>query len=205
MQIFRSFILCAVSMSLLACGDKESEMQEEMGNMDESSMDESMPEPTGEYVADYGDTPEIEPPEYGPNDIVISVSDLDQQVRLVLTPSNLTMKLSADAIGRLRSQVNSRDLKDDLKSAILASITEVAISELEEAADRQREKRSRHEIRYPISAVNSIHFQNGRLWIDLEREKSLSFDDIKTADGRPVLTNFDEWDAETFAVAFQSM
>jgi hypothetical protein len=192
MQIYRYFTVCALATLVLACGDEEEVVQPEMGTTEEAA--EVLDEPS-QYDA----------PVYGPNDIVIAISDRDGQVRLELTPTNLTMKLSPDSMARLRSQVSSRDLKDDLKAAILASVTEVAIAELQQAADNQRQKVSTHQIRYPVAEVNSLHYRNARLWIDIEREKPLSFDDIKTADGRPVLTNFDEWDGEAFVAAFDSL
>ena len=207
MAIYKYLAIGIIPLFMVACGDKDEDVQPEMGSMDDPIVESTELVETTEPDPDVA-VPAAEPPDavdYGPTDIVLAIADRDQLVRITLTPTSLTMKLSADTVAQLRSQVRSRDLKDDLKAAILASVTEVAISELVEVVDKQKETVQKHEIRYPLDAVNSIHYQSERLWIDLEDEKPLSFDDIKTADGRPVLTNFEASDAESFAAGFETL
>jgi hypothetical protein len=208
MRITKLLSAGAVALALIACGEEsDTAVQEEVGGMELPSDDEM----TDFYSESEQYTEQDDAPTYsdvlvyGPNDIIQAISDRDQQVQLILTPSHLSMKLSSESMHRLRSHVNKRGLKDDLKVALLASIQEIAQAELEDAVTDQRTKPSKHRIRYPLHAVNSMHFYNGRLWIDLEKEMSLSFDDIRTADGRPVLANFDEWDAEALVEAFESI
>lgn len=205
------------AIALIGCAEEATEAPEQTAD----AMQEMTEMPLGdvpiEPVAPDGEQPaptlaELPSPEpgpntsdYGPEDIVFSVADRDLSVRLVLTPSHLTMKLSDASMSRLRSQVNERGLRDDLKNAILESVTEVALSELEDAIDDHRQKKSRHHIRYAFSDVNSIHFQGNRLWVDIDREKPVSFDDIKTSDGRSVMTNFEPNDARNLVAAFDSL
>lgn len=216
----RPLTIAAACLVLAACGDKadqDSDIQEDiamddtMMPMDDGApMDDSvaMDDPATPVVTDSSQATDfVEPdrPQYGPNDIVYAMTDRDATARLALTPTSITMRITPDAVERIQGQVRSRDLKDDLKAAILASIQEVAVTELQSKIDEQRQKMSRHQIRYALPDVNDIFFKSDRLWIDLQNEKSLSFDDIRAPNGRPVLTNFDAADAMKFVTAYETV
>lgn len=225
MQLTRLLTASLIAALMLGCGDHSDEATqqemdgsdtEQMSPQDSSTPPQALSQPEYSYSeedsydvdqkadAQYG-APAPDTSTHGPNDIVMAITDRDHLVQLVLTPSHVSMKLSSESMGRLRSDVNERGLKEDLKKALLESVQEVAMAELENALNEQRKKTSRHRIRYPLAAVNSMHFQNGRIWIDLQKEKPLSFDDIHTADGRPVLANFYDRDAIEFVDAFDSI
>lgn len=214
MMTRRLWPVLALGLLLSGCGDgdaptdADADMPPSMDGQDMAmtDMDTDADTAIADTVDDGVDVPvpaEPEPaPSFGPDDIVMAMTDMDRTVRLVLTPTSLTMRLSDDVVTQLRSQVTSRDLRDDLKAAILSSIEETVLTHIADEIDEQRQKISKHSIRYKLDDINTLFYREGRLYVDLKREKPVSFDDIHTADGRPILANFDSVQAEEFARAY---
>ena len=135
----------------------------------------------------------------------MSIVDRDGNVRLVLTPSSLYMRLSEKTLAEIQNTFSQRGLADKLKEAVIESVEEIVREEVENVVREGVKKMTKFRIAYDLEQVKDVRYEQGRLWIDVLEEKAVSFGDIRVSGDRLVLANFDERDAERFVQTYQQL
>ena len=198
-------LLIAGSVVLYGCG------REDTGTAD---VDDTSEEYTEEYPEDdtysepveTADTFDDPSTASDPADQLRVITDLDGDTQLILTDTRLLMLLTAEATAARTQGLTSRGFSDELKDAIKEGIKDAVREEAKKATDKIMSGGGRRlRIEYPLQQVLDMRFANGRLYIEVEREKRLSFDDIRSRDGQPVLDNFDDDEARRFADTFEQL
>ena len=128
-------------------------------------------------------------------EIVISISNHDNEVDLVLTAESLYLQLSAEKLAEIKAEFDD-ERADEEDNALASAIKSVVLDNVEKFLLQR--------IEYPLEEIESMYWDDGEIVIEVEEENFISFDDVQ-GDGGNILETFDEEHALEFIEAFEKI
>lgn len=126
-------------------------------------------------------------------EIIISISNEDAEVDLVLTTESVYMQLSAEKLAEIKAEFADERAEEE-DNALASTIKNVVLDSVEKFLEER--------IEYSLEEIESIYWDDGEIVIEVEDENFVSFDDVHVDDGE-VLETFGEDDALEFIEAFE--
>jgi len=126
-------------------------------------------------------------------EIIISISNEDNEVDLVLTTESVYLQLSAEKLAEIKAEFADERAEEE-DNALASTIKNVVLDNVEKFLEER--------IEYSLDEVESIYWDDGEIVIEVEDENIISFDDVNVDDG-DVLETFDEDDALEFIEVFE--
>jgi hypothetical protein len=131
------------------------------------------------------------PLELGPNDMLIT--NTDSAVDLALIGDHVIMKFSPRVAAKVRAGLDTA--KVDTSSAFGSMIARTVKKSVGALLDKR--------IDYPLSDIESVKYQDGRIEFAYRKKHSLSFESVKVDRDRPVLASFPDSDARRFVATLE--
>ncbi len=128
-------------------------------------------------------------------EIVISISNDEDEVDLVLTTESVYLQLSAEKLAEIKAEFDD-ERADEEDNALASAIKNVVLDNVEKFLQER--------IEYPLDEIESMYWDDGEIVIEVEDENFFSFDDIQGDDGN-ILETFDEVDALEFIAAYEKI
>ena len=128
-------------------------------------------------------------------EIVISISNNENEVDLVLTTESLYLQLSAEKLAEIQAEFDD-ERADEEDNALASAIKNMVLDNVEKFLQER--------IEYSLDEIESIYWDDGEIVIEVEEENFISFDDVHGDDGN-ILETFDEEHALEFIEAFEKI
>lgn len=128
-------------------------------------------------------------------EIVISISNNENEVDLVLTTESLYLQLSAEKLAEIQAEFDD-ERADEEDNALASAIKNMVLDNVEKFLEER--------IEYSLDEIDSMYWDDGEIVIEVEEENFISFDDVHGDDGN-ILETFDEEHALEFIEAFEKI
>ncbi len=128
-------------------------------------------------------------------EIVISISNNENEVDLVLTTESLYLQLSAEKLAEIQAEFDD-ERADEEDNALASAIKNMVLDNVEKFLQER--------IEYSLDEIESMYWDDGEIVIEVEDENFISFDDVHGDDGN-ILETFDEEHALEFIEAFEKI
>ncbi|GBF31284.1 hypothetical protein MnTg04_01244 [bacterium MnTg04] len=128
-------------------------------------------------------------------EIVISISNKENEVDLVLTTESLYLQLSAEKLAEIQAEFDD-ERADEEDNALASAIKNMVLDNVEKFLQER--------IEYSLDEIESMYWDDGKIVIEVEEENFISFDDVHGDDG-DILETFDEEHALEFIEAFEKI
>ena len=128
-------------------------------------------------------------------EIVISISNNENEVDLVLTTESLYLQLSAEKLAEIQAEFDD-ERADEEDNALASTIKNMVLDNVEKFLQER--------IEYSLDEIESMYWDDGEIVIEVEDENFISFDDVHGDDGN-ILATFDEEHALEFIEAFEKI